>query len=107
MNVTNHAILQIAVAIHRIALQLVTEVIHHKAFLIGTEIAGAGIADIAIVAGNKEAIAVNGQIQTVLRVVDIALLELLRHIREQHTATLWVGAAAEHRGRIDIGKLRT
>ncbi len=88
-------------------MQLVAEVIDQEALTVGTEITRARIADCAIVADLEEAVAIDRQIQRILRVVDVALIELLRNVRHQHTAALRVFPGAEHGGRIHIGELRT
>src|SRR5690606_22260178 len=106
-DIVDHPILQVAGRVHRIALQAVTEVVDHVTLTVGTEVAGAGVADLAIVAGDEEAVTVDGQVQGVLGVVDVALVEQLRYVAQQHAAALRVGSGTKHRGGIDVGEFGT
>src|SRR5690606_16895377 len=56
-----------------ITLQALALVVDYKSFAVGTKVAGTGVAQRPVLAGDKEAVAVDGQVQTVFGVVDIAL----------------------------------
>lgn len=106
LEVGDHAVLQLAVRPDGIALQAVAVVVDDEILLVGIEVAGAGVADRPVVAGDEEAVAVDGQVQHAVGRVDVALLEHLRDVREQHAAALRVAARTQHRGGVDVGELR-
>src|SRR5690606_2345428 len=80
-------------------------VVDDEAFAIGTKVAGTGVAQRPVLAGDKEAVAVDGQVQAVLGVVDIALSKDLGHVVQHHAAALGIAARAQNRGSIDITEL--
>src|SRR5690606_34279871 len=106
--ISRHAFIQLAGhRIDAVPLQALAIVIDDKTFLVGAEVAGTGVAQSAVVAGDEKAVAVDRQIQAVFRVVDIALSEYLRDIVEHDPAALRITARTQNRSRIDVAKLRT
>ena len=99
--------LDITVVVNRIALEVIAEIVDQIAFFVRAEIAGAGVAQRTVVADLKKAIAVDGEVQRVLGVVDVALVELLRHVRKKHPTALRVFASTKDRRCVDVRKLCT
>src|SRR5690606_17934800 len=87
------------------SLQALAIVIDDIAFLVGAEVTRTGIAQRTVVTGNKKAIAVDGQVQAVLRVVYIALGEHLRNVVQNRTAALRVASSTQDGRGIHVGKL--
>lgn len=88
----------------RIRLQPLAQVVHDEAVPIDAEVAGACVRTGSAVAQHEETFAANGQIQTVLREIDVPLAELLCDVRQTDTASCHSGASALDTGRKDFGE---
>ncbi|MNF01308.1 hypothetical protein D3C80_2002830 [compost metagenome] len=72
MQIGEHALNDLAVFIHRIALQIAARRADHIAFLVAVERAGTGIDLRAIVTEGEEAVAIDGQVQRLASGIDVA-----------------------------------